>query len=397
MFDLPISKNSMNKTNSRKIGIVDLRPNIYKVGIWKQLYADTDGNTHVYFLSDDGVKTKNFDSEFNVYRKSDTWLLENFDFSFPKNLSKAQHRFIKFICPKVIVDIIAGKHDAILVHGYDNLTYLLSIFIAKAFGVKVFLRGEAVLRGNEESKKLKHYYLKILLKIPEVIFYSCEGNKDYWKYYGVSEDKLTPIPCSVDNNFYQNQRKLYDPQQIRKELEISSDLFIVSFAARFTPRKNGIRLIETVSKIENNKILLLFIGDGPERSQMEAVAKSKGVNAMFVGFKDQKEISKYYSIADAGVIISSYDPSPKVLNESMNFGIPMIVFENIGTSRDLIFNNVNGYSIPYGNYYELGEKLRLLSTNPLKAKQMGEMALQTVSKFTFKKNVHYILQKLNNN
>ena len=36
MFDLPISKNSMNKTNSRKIGIVDLRPNIYKVGIWKR-------------------------------------------------------------------------------------------------------------------------------------------------------------------------------------------------------------------------------------------------------------------------------------------------------------------------------------------------------------------------
>ena len=57
---------------------------------------------------------------------------------------------------------------------------------------------------------------------------------------------------------------------------------------------------------------------------MESLSRKLRVRVYFSGFVNQSQISHYYSMADAVVVISSYDPSPKVMNEAMNFSLPVI-------------------------------------------------------------------------
>jgi len=78
-------------------------------------------------------------------------------------------------------------------------------------------------------------------------------------------------------------------------------------------------LIEAVSKIDHSNITLLFIGDGLLRNEMEELSVKYGIKAVFTGFKGQKKLANYYSIANLFVVISDYDASPKALNEALNF------------------------------------------------------------------------------
>ena len=50
---------------------------------------------------------------------------------------------------------------------------------------------------------------------------------------------------------------------------------------------------------------------------------------------------KYYLISDISVVLSDYDPSPKAMNEAMNFSNCIISTKNVGTVNDLIKQNHN--------------------------------------------------------
>ena len=379
-----------------KLAIIDSRPNIYKVGIWKELSKSKEIDSHVFFLSDAGIKDEFYDKDFNSYRKSDTWLLRDFSFSFPRNFSKFDNQFLMFISPKIFWDIVRGKYDVILVHGYNYFMYLFSMVLAKATGTKVIFRGEAVLRGNEHKRTIKNiikkYYIKLVFKLSDAVMYSCSGNRKYFEHYDVDSSKLYPIPCAVDNKYYSSKYFKYFPEteSLKNEFGINSKDFVIIFLARFTKRKRALDLLTAVSEIDHSNITILFVGDGPELKNMREFSENNNIKTVFTGFKEQAEISKYYTISDLCVIVSDYDPSPKVMNEAMNFKISIIVSDVIGTAYDLVKDNHNGYIIKLGDVNTLSEKIDYLNKNRDVKNKMSERCLKIVSDWSFEKDVHYL-------
>ena len=329
-----------------------------------------------------------------------------------------------FIAPKIFFDILLKKYDVVLVQGYNYFMYLFAIILARLSGTKVIFRGEAVLRGDENQPTLKNlikkYYIKFILKISNAVMYSCSGNKDYYQYYGVNLNKLYPIPCAVDNKFYYSEYiKHHSHRNILKDdLDIDRNSFVIIFLARFTKRKRPLDLsisltalnksrglfflarftkrkrpldlLRAVKEIDNKDITILFVGDGPEMNNMKNFANENNIKAIFTGFKEQKDLSRYYSISDACVIVSDYDPSPKVMNEAMNFKLPIIVTKNIGTAKDLVKNDYNGYIIENGDIYTLSKKINYLNKNPNLKYIMGKNSLKIVQAWSFEKDVMYI-------
>ena len=80
----------------------------------------------------------------------------------------------------------------------------------------------------------------------------------------------------------------------------------------------------------------VFIGAGKDEQKLRKLAQRYQVDARFVGFVEQLQISKFYSIAHVFILPSEYDPSPKVLNEAMNFGLPIIATDVCGQALDLV-------------------------------------------------------------
>ena len=235
-------------------------------------------------------------------------------------------------------------------------------------GIKVIWRGEAVRRSAQPGWKraLKRAVLGTLFGSCDALLYSCSGNKEYLEAFGIPESRMFPIPCAVDNDFFRSEHERLVPQRqaIRYSLGIDSNDFVVLFCARFTLRKRPMDLIRALVAIDDKGIVALFVGDGPERAQLEEAARQSGIRAVFSGFKNQSEVGQYYCIADVACVISEHDPSPKAMNEAMNFGLPVVVTDVVGTAQDLVRDHDNGFIIQVGELDQFANRLRRLRRDP---------------------------------
>lgn len=385
-----------------KLAIYAIHPIMYQVPIFSELdgvIRSEKKDLEYKVLFGDDLSLRNvFYKETNVVFKPDTpFLLDGYKYGFMKNYSKdSRAGFFSRINPGIIVELFRNRYDAILIHGYESLTAWLAYLAAKLTRTKVLWRGESVLKGNESSlspkKRMKELVLKAFFAGCDAILYSCSGNRDYLKFYGVKEGKLFSIPCAVNNAFFQEERRKYLPQRsdIRHSLGIEESQFVALFSARFTTRKRPYDLIEAAARIKHDDIVLLFVGNGPEKEAMEIRARDRGVKAVFTGMVNQSEISKYYSIADAKVIISEYDPSPKAMNEAMNFEMPVLVTGVVGTAHDLVEEGRNGYILDVGDVKTLAARLDYLNRNREAARAMGRASLEIVQRWNYRADVEGI-------
>jgi glycosyltransferase involved in cell wall biosynthesis len=382
---------------NKKIYLIVQWPVYYHIPLYKIL-AKKFSNFKVLYLDDIGIKPL-VEKEFGAVER--TWInnesLEGYDYEFFTNISsvKNQRKFLSIVNLDILKYIFLNRPDVIILHGYSFLTHWLVFFIAKIFKIKIILKGEATNKFiNRQSIKLliKNKILSVFFHYFDVVMYSCSGNKEFWLKHSVDEQKLFSIPCAVDNDFFQSEYVKYLPSKdlIKKELDINNNDMIILFSARFTKRKRPLDLLNALSKIEHKNITILFVGDGPERYEMSTIAKTYNIKTVFTGFVDQDTISKYYSITDISVIISDYDPSPKAMNEAMNFGLPIITTDIVGTSQDLVVNGENGYVIKVGDIDTLAEKIDYLNKNRELISKMGQKSLEIVDEWTFEKGAYFI-------
>jgi len=86
------------------------------------------------------------------------------------------------------------------------------------------------------------------------------------------------------------------------------------------------------------------------------------------------------------VILSDYDPSPKSLNEMMNFSLPVIVTSVTGTSEDLVKHGINGYIVNSGDIKGISKYIKNLAIDRNLARNMGKKSLEIVRGSTFVKD-----------
>lgn len=375
-------------TKQRKLAIVAKNPIVYHAPLYKEITAHGI-DLEVLYLDEMGVGNLT-DTEFKITITWDVPLLEGYRYRFLRNWSPFRYGgFLARINPGIFLALRAEKYDAVLVTGYDTLSCWLTMLAAKLSDTPVIWRGEAILRSPGSSSGWKEILKKEILnrffRSCDAVMFSCSGNKEYLRFYQVPESKLFPIPCAVDNDFFRKERAKYIEKvdELRNQLEIPSDDFVILFSARFTQRKRPLDLMRAVDLLPHKNVTLLFVGDGIEREVMHGYAKENGIKAIFVGFINQGSISKFYCMADVAVVISEYDPSPKALNEAMNFELPIIASNALGTSTDLVKHGENGFIVDVGDVNAIAQHLDWLVKNSDKARQMGLKSYEIVQKWTF--------------
>lgn len=100
---------------------------------------------------------------------------------------------------------------------------------------------------------------------------------------------------------------------------------VVLAVGRLSREKGHDVLIDACASITGplrGELLLLFAGEGPERSRLERQAKRREVRARFDGHRP--ELQSYYAAADLFVLPSRSEGSPNVLLEAMAAGKPIV-------------------------------------------------------------------------
>jgi glycosyltransferase involved in cell wall biosynthesis len=132
-------------------------------------------------------------------------------------------------------------------------------------------------------------------------------------------------------------------------------------------------LINVIAVLKNKfpRIELVVIGTGPEKTELENLAKSLKLenNIKFIGgVYKAKELGQYLSASSIYILAGMGGLS---INDAMCFGKPVICSVCDGTEKKLVRNNYNGFIFKEGDLDDLASKIDYLFSNPEKITQMG--------------------------
>lgn len=161
------------------------------------------------------------------------------------------------------------------------------------------------------------------------------------KIYEIDKDRLSTIPNGINDSYKQNIQKT----ELREELSVDSNEKIVLYVGRLDRLKGISALVlafnRLVVNIENCR--LVFVGDG----DFSAISKTLGKAAAkitFTGRISQKELKKWYAIADVGVLPSLSEECSFVGIEMLMHGLP-IVATNARGVRNMFHNMENSLTV----------------------------------------------------
>lgn len=114
-------------------------------------------------------------------------------------------------------------------------------------------------------------------------------------------------------------------------------------------------------KKQLNEVELLLIGDGPDRTALEAQSKQLGLSdqVRFLGYQSPEQVREYLQQCDLFVMSSFAEGVPVVLMEAMAVGLPVIATHIAGVS-ELVEDNVSGFLVPPGDGNTLAKRILTL-------------------------------------
>lgn len=378
----------MSNQQKIRLAIVDSHPIQYHYQYFRLLAENPDIELTVFFCWDTraGVADPNYGKV-----KWDVPVLEGYQYQFVRNWSLRPgpgDRFFAQINPGLIALLSPKQFDAVWVWGYSNLSAWLSVLTARARGLRVLFRGEATLDVPRSwwRRLVKEAVVRSFMKMVDGVAYSCEANRRYYAHYGVPNEALLFSACAVDNTYFQRHARALEPSACRAALELPEEGAVLLFIGRLEARKRPLDLIQAVERLRGTlNPTLLLVGDGPLRAELEQYCQQQGLldNVRFLGFRNQSELPVCYAAADLVLVVSTSDPSPKVLNEAMNFGLPAVVSDRVGTAGDLLVAGWNGLVVPCGDVEAIAQACERILTDLDLSNLMSEHARQQIEVWSF--------------
>ncbi len=363
-------------------------------------------NIDVIYLSDCSVVGR-LDKDFGVIVKWDIDLLEGYNFKFIKSLFggvSLNNRFFDVFNPGIIKEIFFSKHKIIVVNGWAYSSHLLAIVTAKLLGREVWMRGDNPINQIQGGRwSLKRNLKKIILSLFFFLFidrflYVGNQNKQFYQYFKVARKKLTFVPHTVDNVGFKKQYLILKQNNanFKELLNITHDNKVVLFSGKLIEKKRPFDLLNVALQLRSEKIHFIFVGDGELMQQMESFIQINSLtNVTMPGFVNQSDISSFYSIADVFVMCSGYGETwGLVVNEAMNFSLPIICTNICGCCSDLVIHNLNGYVFDFGDTNTLKNLILKVLSNDQLLNLMGCKSAELIEEYSNSKAVANILSQI---
>jgi glycosyltransferase involved in cell wall biosynthesis len=150
---------------------------------------------------------------------------------------------------------------------------------------------------------------------------------------------------------------------------------VVLFVGRLQSRKRIDLLLQGCAALPAAlRPRLVVVGDGPERNELEALAKTIYPSAEFLGAKHGTELADYFCKADLFVLPGT---GGLAVQEAMSYGLPVIMGQGDGTNDQLVRPG-NGWQIPPDDITALVGTLHTALSDALRLRRMGAESYRIV-------------------
>lgn len=253
---------------------------------------------------------------------------------------------------------------------YSFLSAYNAAWVARFTGGKVFYW------NCGEPWKYKHSFLRAFFErlVYQLIHFLVTGTeglkKKYAERYGLRLEKILVIPNYIDTSKLSSSSSTSGVlpstpdvfpsggPELKNKLNIKSEKVIL-FVHRLSKRKGAHYLPEILNELRDENVVIIIIGDGPERENLESRIKNYELwdKAHFLGWVPQKDLTDYYAVADVFIMPSDEEGFPHVLLESMAYGVSFVAFD-VGGVREIIPSETLNFVVESGNVKLFTEKIK---------------------------------------
>jgi len=157
----------------------------------------------------------------------------------------------------------------------------------------------------------------------------CDGtmvasSQQFAKLRRMNVPRLHKVPFGVDKSVFRpDAADARTRQEFLGEASSESVLFVA--AGRFSYEKRFDVVIDAFRRLQSGrKAVLLLLGDGPERSSLEA--RAAGLDVRFLGFeKDRGKLAAIFASSDAFLHGCPYETFGLTVAEARSCGLPVVV------------------------------------------------------------------------
>jgi L-malate glycosyltransferase len=203
--------------------------------------------------------------------------------------------------------------------------------------------------------------------------------KDTYAHFKISRE-IKVIP-----NFLNVSSYLMPPQGDSKARHAPNGEKIICHISNFRKVKRVEDVVEVFKKIrESMPAKMLFVGDGPERSNVERLCREYNVCGDIVFLGKLKSTKEILNLADLFVLPSETESFGVSALEAMASGVPVIA-TNTGGLPEVVQDGVNGFLSPVGDTDKMAaDSIRLLENQKL-LNEFKQAAIKRAADFDINK------------
>lgn len=197
---------------------------------------------------------------------------------------------------------------------------------------------------------------------------------------GIEKRHIALIRNGIDVDRFQPHQEHTDRSlRLRREWGIPETAIVVGTTARLVPVKGLNHLLEGFAMAlrqdpsQRDTLYLLIVGDGPERTALQTLARTYGIHnhTVFAGFRT--DIRDCLNAIDLYMNTSLSEGLPISLMEAMAAEKPVIVTE-VGGMKELLTHEKTGLFIPSGASDPVARSILELIHHPALKRELAENA-----------------------
>ncbi len=218
----------------------------------------------------------------------------------------------------------------------------------------------------------------------DLLIAECESSREFLvQRLGYAPSKVLTIRNGVDLAGWPVSK--VDRQKRRMELRLGAGDLLVGAVGRLDKQKGFSTLIEAMARLKQTDLRCVILGEGPERSHLEALIRKHELEKHVRLYGERPDIAGWLSAFDIACLPSLWEGLPNSLLEAMALGLPVIASAVDGVP-EVVENGKTGALVPPASPAALAKALKELAENPERRAALGAAAHAAIlEKFTLRR------------
>jgi glycosyltransferase involved in cell wall biosynthesis len=330
--------------------VLERHPVQYHAPVYRELQQRFGVPVTVLYGSDLSV-TGYRDAEFGTTIAWDTDLMSGYGSEFlTRSAGQDEPERIDGAGLAMALRARAQVADAVMVVGYGTPFDRRAWYAAWRSGLPILFRGETSDHAVQRSPlktRLRDSALRTAYGRAAALLYIGQHSREHCRRLTTTRVPLFFSPYCVDATPFRTdeESRLALRPAGRAELGAGPDDHVLLFSGKLSRRKGVDLLIDAVRGLPSDlrrRTVIGLLGDGELRDDL--VRESAALRIKAVGFRNQRELSRYYHAADLVVLPSRYSETwGLVINEALLHGVPAVVSDAVGCAPDLVIPGHTGF------------------------------------------------------